>query len=195
MSSRRRLVSTLSVALVAAASLHAAEPSGKKAFLGGWEGRSVVVKRPLYSVVYDERNRVLPLIKHQNRVTGLTVVTPTGTTYYQFDAKRDSAEDIVANDPDDVVLEMRKQYFRSMHLDIGTVQDVEPLMLVRYSPGVELIVSKVRIDRDRVRLDFHKDGKGDLATTLTVKWPAPLSNELTESLVIDAALSQFVTRQ
>ena len=62
MSSRIRLVLILHVALVASASLHASERSGKKAFQNDWVGRSVVVKRALYSVVYDERNRVLPLI-------------------------------------------------------------------------------------------------------------------------------------
>ena len=121
MSSRIRLVLILHVALVAAASLHASERSGKKAFQNAWVGRSVVVKRALYSVVYDERNRVLPLIKHQDRVSGLTVVTPTGTSYYQFDARRDSEKDIIDRDPNGIVSEMRKQYFRSMHLDIGTV--------------------------------------------------------------------------
>ena len=78
--------------------------------------------------------------------------------------------------------------------DIGTSHDVEPLMLAQYSPGVEFIVRNVRIDRDRVRLHFHKVGQGDLATTLTVKWPTPLSDELTESSLIDAALARFVTR-
>jgi hypothetical protein len=75
-----RLVLILHVALAAAASLHAAERSGKKAFQNAWVGRSVVIKRTLYSVVYDERSRVLPLIKHRDRVSGLTVVTLTGTT-------------------------------------------------------------------------------------------------------------------
>lgn len=196
MSSRIRLVLIPLVALIAAASLHASERSGKKAFQHAWVGRSVVVKRALYSVVYDERNRVLPLIKHQDRVSGLTVVTPTGTSYYQFDARRDSEKDIVDQNPNGIVSEMRKQYFRSMYVDdIGTVRDVEPLMLVQYSPGVALIVRKVQIDRDRVRLYFHKDGEADLATTLTVKFPVPLSNDLTESPLIDATLSLFVTRE
>ena len=195
MSSPIRLVLILHVALAAAASLHAAERSGKKAFHNAWVGRSVVVKRALYSVVFDERSRVLPIIKHRDRVSGLTVVTPTGTSYYQFDARRDSEEDIVDQDPDRIVSEMRKQYFRSMHLDNGAVQDIEPLMLVRYSPGVAFIVRKVQIDRDRVRLYFHKDGEADLATTLTVKFPTPLSNELTESPLIDDALTRFVTRE
>ena len=193
MSSPVRLVLILPVALAAAASLHAAERSGKKAFENACVGRSVVVKRALYSVVFDERSRVLPLIKHRDRISGLTVVTPTGTSYYQFDARRDSEEDIVDQDPDRIVSEMRKQYFRSMHLDNGAVQDIEPLMLVRYSPGVAFIVRKVQIDRDRVRLYFHKDGEADLATTLTVKFPTPLSKELTESPLIDDALSRFVT--
>ena len=195
MSSPIRVVLILHVALAAAASLHAAERSGKKAFHNAWVGRSVVVKRTLYSVVFDERSRVLPLIKHRDRVSGLTVVTPTGTSYYQFDARRDSEEDIRDQDPDRIVSAMRKQYFRSMHLDNGAVQDIEPLMLVRYSPGVAFIVRKVQIDRDRVRLYFHKDGEADLATTLTVKFPTPLSNELTESPLIDDALTRFVTRE
>jgi len=35
----------------------------------------------------------------------------------------------------------------------------------------------------------------DLATTLTVKFPTPLSNELTESALIDSALSRFIARK
>ena len=185
----------LLVALAAAASLHAAELSGKRAFQNAWVGRRVVVKRVLYSVVFDERSRVLPIIKHRDRVSGLNVVTPTGTSYYQFDARRDSEEDIVDQDPNRIVSELRKQYYRDMHLDIGTVRDIEPLMLVRYSPGVTFIVRKVQIDRDRVRLHFHKDGETDLATTLTVKFPTPLLNEFTESPLIDEALTRFVTRE
>jgi hypothetical protein len=190
-----RLVLILLVALPAAASLHAADRSGKKAFQDAWVGRRVVVKRVLYSVVFDERSRVLPLIKHRDRVSGLTVVTPTGTSYYQFDARRDSEDDIVDQDPNGILSELRKQYVRDKHLDIGNVQDIEPLMLVQYSPGVAFIVRKVQIDRDRVRLYFHKDGEADLATTLTVKFPTPLSSELTESPLIDDALTRFVTRE
>ena len=195
MSSPIRLVLILHVALAAAASLHAAELSGKKAFQNAWVGRRVVVKRVLYSVVFDERSRVLPIVKHRDRVSGLNVVTPTGTAYYQFDARRDSEEDIIDQDPNRIVSELRKQYYRDKHLDIGNVQDIEPLMLVRYSPGVAFVVRKVQIDRDRVRLYFHKDGEADLATTLTVKFPTPVSNQLTESPLIDDALTRFVTRE
>jgi hypothetical protein len=194
MSSSIRLVLILQVMLAAAASLHAAERSGKKALQEAWVGRSVVVKRTLYSVVFDERSRVVPLVTHRDRVSGLTVVTPTGSSYYQFDARRDSEEDIVDRDPDRIVSKMRTQYIRSKHLDNGATQDIEPLMLVRYAPGVAFTVRKVQIDRDRVRLYFHKDGETDLATTLTVKFPTPFSNEFTESPLIDDAITRFVTR-
>jgi len=190
-----RLVLILHVALAASASLHAVERSGKQAFQNAWVGRRVVVKRALYSVVFDERSRVLPATKHRDRVSGLTVVTPTGTSYYQFDARRDSEVDIVDQDPDGIVSKMRKQYFRSMHLDNGAVQDVEPFTLVRYSPGVAFIVRKVHLERDSVRLYFHKDGEADLATTLTVKFPTPLSTELAESPLIDDAITRFVARE
>jgi hypothetical protein len=195
MSSPKRLVLMLCIALTAPVSLHAGDRAGKKAFQDSWEGRTVVVQRMLYSVVFDERSRHLPIVKRKSRVSGLTVVTPAGTSYYQFDARRDSEEDIVDQDPNGIVLNMRRQYFRSMHLDNGAVQDVEPFTLVRYSPGVAFIVGKVQLERDRVRLYFHKDGETDFATTLTVKFPAPLSNELTESPLIDDAITRFVARE
>ena len=108
---------------------------------------------------------------------------------------RESEDDIIERDPNRVVSILRNQYRRSMHLDLGSVQDVEPLMLVRYDPGVELIVGKVQIERDHVRLSFRKDLKADIVTTLTVKWPVPLSNAFTESSLIDDLLVRFVDRR
>jgi hypothetical protein len=190
-----RLVLLLLLGLTASASAHAAGRAGKKAFQQAWTGRSVVVTRTLYSVRFDERSRLLPLVKTRDRVSGLTVVTPAGSSYYQFDARRASEPDIVDHDPDGVVSQLRNQYVRSMHLEHGAVQDVEPLMLVRYSPGVTLTVGKVQIDRDRVRVHFHSDGETDVATTLTVKFPSLLSDELTESALIEEAIGLFVTTQ
>jgi len=190
-----RLASLLSVLVVAAAvSIDAAGPSAKKTFVTAWEGRKVVLTQPLYSIVYDERSRFLPSLKKRGKVTGLTVTTPSAT-YYQFGALRDTEDDIIERDPNRVVSTLRNQYRRSMHLDLGSVQDVEPVMLVRYDPGVVLLVDKVQIDRDRVRLSFHKERKGEPVTTLTVKWPVPLSNEFTEAPLIENLLARFVSRQ
>jgi len=184
----------LIILAASAISLHAAEQSGKKAFVSAWEDRTVVLKQTLYSIVFDERTRFVPIVKRQGRVSGLTVATSSGM-YYQFDARRDSEQDIIERDPNRIVAMLREQYYRGMHLDIGPAQDVEALMLVRYEPGVEFIVRRVQIERDLVRLSLHKDRKADLATTLTVQWPVPLSKELTESSLIDDVLTRFVARK
>jgi hypothetical protein len=180
------------LAVAGAITLRAADDSEKKAFVADWQGRPVVLKRTLYSVVYDERPRFAPLARQDGKIAGLTVATPS-SVYYQFDARRDSEDDIVNRDPNVIVTTLREQYRRSTHLEIGNVKDVEPVLLVRYEPGVELIVKKVQIERDRVRLLLHKR-TGETATTLTVKWPAPLTKELTESPVIEDVLGNFLTR-
>ena len=68
------------------------------------------------------------------------------------------------------------------------------MLLVRYEPGVVLFVKKVQIERDRVRLMLHNQA-GEEATTLTVKWPVPLSKDLTESAVIESILDKFLIRR
>lgn len=195
MDARIRLVSLLSI-LIATTTipLNAAAESGRTAFVNAWENRTVVLKKTLYSIVFDERPRFLPLVKRQDRIVGLTVAT-WSDTYYRFDARRNSEDDIIERDPDRIVVILKTQYYRGLHLDIGNVQDVEPLMLVRYEPGAELIVRNIQIERDYVRLFFHKNRDSDLATTLTVQWPVPLSKELTESSLIDDVLMRFLARE
>jgi hypothetical protein len=188
----RRLALPLLLLAVAAVSVTAA-PSGTKAFTTAWEGRTVVLTRTLFSLVFDERVRALPLFKRQGKVAGLTVGTPS-ETYYQFDARRDSEDDVIDRDPNRLLARMQTQYRRSTHLEIGNVQDVQAVMLVRYEPGVRLVVRKEQFERDRLRLTLHKPEDRDVATTVTVKWPAPWSKDLTEATLIDAVLSRFVTR-
>ena len=183
----------LLVLATSAVSLMASESTGKTVLVNTWEGRTVVVKRTLYSIVFDERSRMAPVLKRQDRVSGLTVAT-WSETYYRFDARRSSERDIVERDPNRVVSNLREQYLRSRRLDPATSKDVEPLMLARYDPGATLLVRTVHIERDRVRLMLHKDRKSDLATTLTVQWPIPLSDELAESALIDEVLARFVSR-
>jgi hypothetical protein len=174
--------------------LDAVAQSGRKAFVGGWENRAVVVKKTLYSIAFDERPRYLPFVKREDRIVGLTVAT-WSDTYYRFDARRDSEEDIIERDPDRIAAILRTQYYRGLHLDIGNVQDVQPSMLLRYEPGVELVVRKIQFERDYVRLFLHQNRDSDLATTLTVQWPVPLSKELTESSLIDDVLMRFLARE
>ena len=187
-----RIGTTVLVLINAVAATGAAAPSNRKAFLSAWQDRGVALKRTLYSVVYDERRRFLPLTKQEGKVAGLTVATPSDV-YYQFEARRDTEDDIVGRDPNAIVTALRAQYLRSTHVEIGNVKDVEPVVLVRYEPGVVLFVKKVQIERDRVRLMLHNKA-GEEATTLTVKLPVPLSKALTESTIIERVLDTFLVR-
>ena len=190
--SARRVILTFVLLAFTAVSVTAA-PSGPKAFANAWEGRTVLLTRTLYSLVFDERSRALPLFKRQGRVAGLTVGTPSDI-YYQFDARRESEDDVIDRDPNRLLSQLRTQYRRSTHLEIGNVQDVQAVLLVRYEPGVRLVVRKVQFERDRVRLMLNKPEDDDLATTVTVKWPAPWSKDLTEATLIDGVLTRFITR-
>jgi hypothetical protein len=174
-----------------ATTIHAAEQQGRKAFVDAWQGRTVVLKRPLYSVIFNERRRFMPLTKRASRVAGITVVTPT-ETYYQFDSLRDEEPDIVERDPNRIIPALQNQYRRSAHLDVGNVQDIEAVMLTRYEPGVTLVVQRIQFDNDRVRVLLRRDDEDEVATALTVHWPTPLSKPLTEAPVLGELLARFI---
>src|SRR5262245_66269445 len=57
-----------------------------KTFASNWQGRRVVLKRPLYSLVYDEVGRMGG--KTLGKTEGLTVATPLPDQYYLFDGRR-----------------------------------------------------------------------------------------------------------
>ena len=187
-----RLVLTVCLLAIGAVSTTAAA-SATKSFTSAWEGRTVVLARTLYSLVFDERVRALPLFTRQGKVAGLTVGTPSDI-YYQFDARRESEDDLIDRDPNRLLSRLQTQYRRSTHLDIGNVQDVQAVLLVRFEPGVRLVVRKVQFERDRVRLTLHRPEDRDLATTVTVKWPAPWSKDLTEATLIDGVLNRFIKK-
>jgi hypothetical protein len=189
---RRSLVSFLALVLTAAA-IHGAEHNSKKVFLSSWHNQAVVLKRPLYSLVFSERSRFLPVVRRDGRISGLTIATPT-ETYYQFAARRDYEEDIVERTPDAVLATLKTRYRRSAHLDEGSVHDVEVGMLVRYEPGVQLVVGRVQIEGDEVRLFLRRADEASVATTLTVKLAGPLSKDLVEAPLIDQVLNRFVSK-
>jgi hypothetical protein len=171
----------------------AAEVRGKKALVSSWEGRTVMLTRPLYSIVYNERARFMPVMKRESQVTGLTVATPAGT-YYQFDSRRDEEPDIRDADPMKVITALQHRYRRSAHLDEGTVQDVEAVLLQRYEPGVTMLVSRVQVDADRLRVFLRSTQDEDHETTLTVQWPSPLSKNLVEAPVLEDLLGRFLRK-
>src|SRR5215212_1255644 len=180
----------LSLALLCAvAPLDAA--STKKAFVKAWEHQPVVLKRTLFNLVYNERQRFVPLLKRDGKSTGLTVATPT-ETYYRFSARREDEQDVVDRDPARVLALLHDRYRRSTHLNVGTVQDIEAVQLVRFEPGMELTIGRVTVEHDEVRLDLRGRREDPPTTTLTVKLSAPLSPDLTEAPLLDNVIDRFL---
>jgi hypothetical protein len=171
------------------ASLQAAEAPAA-AFRNSWEGRRVVVQRPLFTLVFDELGRVGAT--HKNKREGLTVATPSKGSSYRF-AGRQSVDDLVNTDPDRLFDQIRLSYKRNQHLQIGFTQTVTPLHLIQYVRGIELLVRRVDIERASIRFVLHKvEPASEYATTLTVDWPAPISSNFTERAEIERVVNQFL---
>jgi hypothetical protein len=191
----RNFWSFVALAVAVAITRAAASDNGRELFTKSWEGRTIVVKRTLYTLVYNERGRLGTT--RRNRRAGLVVVTPFSGTYLQFDG-RQSEDDIVDQDPQRL-MDTVKTTYRSDALDVREYQKVEPIVLTRYEIGAELVVTGVSIERDTVRLLLNhprsvEDG-GEPSTALTVKWPTPLSKALSERDAVESLIAQFVGLQ
>jgi hypothetical protein len=190
--SRRRHAAVFALALLFSTVPVTAGVDPVKAFAKEWEGRRVLLKGTLYTLVYDEVGR-LGATK-RGKAEGLTVATPVSGTYYRF-LGRQGRPEIVAHDPNQLVDQISTGYKRSKHFEIGTVSMVEPIKLVRYSPGVELVVQGVATDGKSVSFLFHARGAtagSQAATSLTIEWPTALSPEFTERPTIEALALQFI---
>ena len=79
-------------------------------------------------------------------------------------------------------------------LDVRDYQKVEPLLVTIYEPGVELIVSSVRVDRDRLRLTFTdaRVAEPQTATSLLIQWPTPFSRGFSERPAVETLIRQYI---
>ena len=182
----------LSIAI--ASTIHAAPAAetSRDLFLKTWEGKTIVVKQTLYTLVYNERGRLGKT--YRNKRAGLIVVTPFTGSYLQFDG-RQSQDDIIDQDPQRLVDTIKTTY-QSDALDVRQYQKIEPIVVARYEVGSELLVGPIRIEGNIVRLSLVDprsiDDDGQAATELTVKWPTPLSKSLSERQAIEGLIAQFV---
>ena len=159
-------------------------------FARAWDGRRVVVKSALYSVLYDEVGR---MGKHYTgKLAGLTVATHAGQ-HYEFDGPG-TDEDIAEATPNRVMDQMSARFYRSSHLELNNVKAITPRVLKQFDPGVVLIVESVKIERNRIRLEFSQSSneKTGFATSLIVEWPAPLSKQFHERPGIESMIRRFV---
>ena len=122
---------------------------------------------------------------------GLTVVTPFEGTYFQFDG-RHKVDDIVAHDVQQIARAVQVGYQKEKLLGEGFTQKIDPVMLTFYDAGVALRVAAARVERDSVRLTLVLGDDDEVATSLTVKWPAPLSKSFSERGNIEALIQQYL---
>lgn len=187
---RRFTASVLAVASIAVVDLAAESP--QQAFVKNWEGQDVIVKQTLYALVYKERGRLGTT--HDARRDGLTVVTPNQGVYFQFDG-RQGRDEVIRRDPQKILEAVNVEY-QGDALEVRSYRKLEAMFLTRYDPGARMIVKSVKIDRDTVRLGFAEaagsNGEDDLAATLTVKWPIPLSKSLSERGLIENLIRRFI---
>jgi hypothetical protein len=161
----------------------------KEDFATTWKGQTVVLKQRLYTLAYRERGL---LGNASDKRDGLFVVTPFNGTYYQFDG-RQSKDDIRGADPQRLTDTIRAMYARDA-LDVRDYSKVEPIVITTYEPGVALIVSVVRIERDRVRL-FFADSRTTESTTVTslmVQWPTPFSRSFSERGAVETIIRRYI---
>ncbi len=182
----------LSIAIASTVHAAAAAETSRDLFLKTWEGKTIVVKQTLYTLVYNERGRLGKT--YRNKRSGLMVATPFSGSYLQFDG-RQSQDDIIDHDPQRLVDTIKTTY-QSDSLDVRQYQKIEPIVVARYEVGSELLVGPIRIEGNIVRLSLvdprSVDDDGQPATELTVKWPTPLSKSLSERQAIEGLIAQFV---
>lgn len=190
---RSHRVTLAFIVVAAAVSALAAAESPQQAFARSWEGRTVVLKQPLYTLVYDERSRIGRV--QTGKRDGLTVVTPFEGTYLQFDGRR-GRDDIKDTQPQSLRDSVAIAYVGDSLLEIEASKTIEPIVITRHEAGVECVVRKIEMGRYTVRLVFAStsgiDADRGPLTSLTVQWPIPLSKSLTERALIEKLIRQFV---
>jgi hypothetical protein len=175
--------------LVHAAAMQAAE-SQAAVFRKEWQGRRVTVQRMLLTLVYDERGRTGATARGKRE--GLMVATPSKGSFYLFTGRKEVG-DLSSPDPDRLFEMVKTNYQRDRNLGEGYVQIVTPLHLIQYVRGIELVVRRVEIDRSIVRLILFKpESTEEMATALTIEWPAPFSSGFEERGEIERIISQFL---
>ena len=183
----RQIVPVLVMASTIATLSAASDPTEE--FATSWKGQTVILKQRLYTLAYTERGR---LGKATDKRDGLFVVTPFNGTYYQFDG-RQSKDDIRDADPQRLADAIRTMYAADS-LDVRQYSKVEPILVTIYEPGVELVVSTVRVDRDRLRV-FFSDPRATESTAVTsflVQWPTPFSHSFSERPAIETIIRQYI---
>ena len=193
MNKSRRLFGALGIALLCAGAVVIAGDRAQEAFVKSWVGNRVIVKKSLFTLVYNDRS-VIGTTSSGKR-EGLIVVTPFEGEYLQFDG-RSGRDAVVGQDPRQFVDAVRTAYLVDS-TEARSYRTIEPLMIAHYDSGVELTVKSVHVGKDTVRLSFTQpsgpDGPDAIVTSLTVKWPLPFSKTFAEKDGVEKLILPYVS--
>jgi hypothetical protein len=164
------------------------DDSPQQAFVKMWQGRTVTVRSTLYSLIYNERGRLGT--SRSGLRESLIVATPSQGAYFQFDG-RQGRHEVVQTDLQRFVEAVNKAYEPDA-LDVRSYRKLEAVAINRYDPGVELVVTGVRVDPDQVRFQFARPDGEDVVTGIRVKWPVPLSRVFSERPLVEGLVQRFV---
>ena len=177
--------------VVASVASIGASDSAQQVFAKSWEGRTVTLRRTLYSLVYNERGRLGKT--YAGRHDGLTVVTPSSGIPFTFEG-RQGKDDIVNVTPQAVFDEVTTAY-QEEALDVRSYRKLEPLTLARYDANAEFVISGVRVTGDSVRV-WLSEASGangrEPVTSLTVKWPVLFSPSFSERELVEGLMLGFM---
>jgi hypothetical protein len=163
----------------------------RDALIRSWEGRPVILRQPLYTLIYNERGKLGTT--HNGRRDGLTVLTPSNGVYFQFDG-RQGKDDITSPAAQPIMVAVNEAYGPDA-LDLRSYRKLEAVAVHQFSVGVRLVIGKIRIERDSVKVPLMQpgaEGDADAVTSITIKWPLPFSKSFTEGDNIDALLRTYV---
>jgi hypothetical protein len=167
----------------------AAAGGGQRAFVREWQGRTVIVRQTLFALVYNERGRLGKT--YPARREGVTVVTPDDGVYFQFDG-RQHRQDVVVRAAH-LLSEAVAREYEGDPLDVRTYTRLEPIALMQHDPGHTLIVAKVEVLRDTVRLAFALPAApNEPVSWLKAKWPLPFGKDFAERELVEQLVRRFV---
>jgi hypothetical protein len=193
MTAQFRTAAALILSFAALGSIVGAE-TPQRAFASDWQGRTVVIRQRLYSLVFNERGKMGNT--YAGRREGLIVVTPQDGIFFEFPG-RQHRDDVVMRDLGGMIEAVDREYVADA-LDLRGYRKLEPLSLAQYDPGGELIVTRAEVLKDVVRLIFSQPGGpdgDDPVSSLTVRWPLPLSKSFTERAQIEQLIGRYVERR
>ena len=186
----RAFLSVVMTLLIASPAALSAD-NARDALVRTWEGRTVTLRRPLYTLIYNERGKLGTT--HNGRRDGLTVLTPSSGIYFQFDG-RQGKDDITAPAAQPIMAAVNEAYGPDA-LDLRSYRKLEALAVHQFAVGVRLMIGRIRIERDSVKVSLMQpgsEGEAEAVTSITIKWPLPFSRSFTEGDNIDALLRTCV---